>query len=269
MRRTAVLSVLLCIVATASLTAQNARPQMSLRERQALLDSLHNPRTVAGGEVMRFERTSIDAGTMGEDDAPRSHTFRWRNEGDKPLVVTQVRTTCGCAKPTYDRGPVYPDGEAELTVTYYPKGHPGAFERRIFVYTQLGDKLPTAVLSLTGRVTASESPVADYPCRMGALLLKRDVVRMSGTVVQQERIACMNGGGEPLEVKVNKALLPDYIMVTVERTPVEAGGEFDIVVDFDPARVKATLPTQLPVVLEGLDLPPSRRTLTVRFGTEE
>ena len=100
---------------------------------------------------MRFETTHIDIGRINEDDAPIESTFRWENTGDKPLVVTRVETTCGCARPDYERRPVLPGEEGTLKVTYHPKRHPGSFHRRIFVFTQLSDKLPTAILELTGQ----------------------------------------------------------------------------------------------------------------------
>lgn len=65
-----------------------------------------------------------------------------------------------------------------MTVTYHPKGHPGSFDRRIFVYTQLSDKMPTAILHLTGTVIASERTDGDYPYAMGALRLKQQSVRL-------------------------------------------------------------------------------------------
>lgn len=86
-----------------------------------------------------------------------------------------------------------------MTVTYRPKGHPGVFDRRIFVYTQLSDKEPTAILSLRGAVTASVRTDDDYPHAMGALRLKQRTVRFGRTdKVQSERIECLNAGDKPL-----------------------------------------------------------------------
>ena len=71
---------------------------------QSLRDSIANPpKAERGDEVMRFETTHIDIGRINEDDAPIESTFRWENTGDKPLVVTRVETTCGCARPDYER----------------------------------------------------------------------------------------------------------------------------------------------------------------------
>ena len=45
-------------------------------------------------ELLRFEHPLIDAGTMTEDDAPRTFTFVGKNVSKKVLHISQVRTTC-------------------------------------------------------------------------------------------------------------------------------------------------------------------------------
>lgn len=52
--------------------------------------------TKAQTELLRFEHPLIDAGTMTEDDAPRTYTFVGKNVSKKVLHITQVKTTCGC-----------------------------------------------------------------------------------------------------------------------------------------------------------------------------
>ena len=79
---------------------------------RAKLDSLAHPATAAGAEAMRFERTQIDAGHIGEDDTPPSYTFKWHNAGTAPLVITRVQTTCGCAAASWDKKPVAPSARA-------------------------------------------------------------------------------------------------------------------------------------------------------------
>lgn len=233
---------------------------------QELRDSLDNPPTAAGSAAMRFAESSIDAGRIGEDDTPPSYRFTWRNAGDKPLVVTHVRTTCGCAAPTWSREPVRPGEEGSLTITYHPKGHPGAFRRKIFVFTQLSDKQPTAVLELTGHVTPSVLPTSAYPYAMGGLLLKQRSVRIEGYRIQTERIECLNAGKTPLRITADSRLLPAYIAFECDPATVEPGRNCDLVIRFDPARAPERLPEQVPVILEGIDLPQSQRTIRVRIG---
>ena len=216
---------------------------------RAKLDSLAHPATADGAEAMRFERTQIDAGHIGEDDTPPGYTFKWHNAGTAPLVITRVQTTCGCAAATYGRQPVRAGGEGTVTVTYHPKGHPGSFDRRIFVYTQLSDKMPTAILHLTGTVIASERTDGDYPYAMGALRLKQQSVRLAPERLQNERIECLNTGGKAM------------------RPRCDAKG--DLVIGFDPAQATRRPPVQLPLILEGPDVPPSGRTLQIRFEETE
>ena len=233
---------------------------------QEVLDSLAHPATAAGSEAMRFERTTLDLGSLNEEDAPATGIFRWHNAGDRPLVVTRVQTGCGCAAADYDRRPVLAGGTGEIRITYRPKGHPGRLQRRIFVYTQLSERQPTAILELTGDVTPSVRPTHDYPYACGALLLKQRQVRMTGDRRQEERIVCLNAGDVPLRITADERLLPRWIGFACEPAELGAGQTGDLVLRFDPALAPERLPEQLPVVLEGVEGRPGERTIRIRFG---
>lgn len=133
------------------------------------LDSLANPPMAEGREAMAFERTTVTAEPIEEDGGAKSYIFSWRNEGRTPLVITRVRSTCGCAVAAYDREPVAAGAKGTVTVTYHPKGHPGAFRQRIFLYTQLDDTRPTAVLTLAGGdYTLDAADIRLSPCQGAA-----------------------------------------------------------------------------------------------------
>ncbi|MDE6375001.1 MAG: DUF1573 domain-containing protein, partial [Alistipes sp.] len=202
-------------------------------------------------------------------DSTEIYTFRWHNDGKQPLVVTRIETTCGCAKAGYEKRPVPAGGTGEVKVTYHPKGHPGNFRRKIFVYTQLSEKQPTAVLELTGHVTASVLPTHDYSYAMGPLLLKQRTVRLAGTQVQTERIECLNAGKEALRLSADALLLPEYLVFECDPETFDPGKTGDLVIRFDPAKAPQKLPAWVPVVIEGIALPPSQRTLRVELGSRE
>lgn len=233
---------------------------------QALRDSLAHPPQAEGRKAMRFERMRIETGEIREEATPPSFTYRWTNAGERPLVITRVETTCGCAVASYDRRPVLPGGEGSVTVTYHPKRHPGYFRRRIFVFTQLSEKLPTAILELTGRVIPAALPTADYPCAMNALRLKRQEVRIAGDRPQTERIECLNAGTEPLRITADSLLLPPCIRFACDPQQLEPGATGDLIIRFDPSKRTGPLPEQQPVILQGLGLPPRQSTLYIRFG---
>lgn len=245
------------------------RGQMAPIIPRATLDSLAHPAVVSGSEVMRFESTSLAAGSIEEDGAPSVHTFRWRNEGQTPLVVTRVETSCSCVRAVFSKTPVPGGGCGEIVVAYHPKGHPGSFQRRILVFTQLSSAQPSAVLELSGRVIPSLMPTADYPYVMGSLRLKQQSVRIVGNRLQSERIECLNAGDAPLTIRADNRLLPEYLNFRCEPTAIDPGKTADLVIRFDPAEAGATLPRQVPVLLEGVSLPPSQRTIQVLFDTQK
>ncbi len=248
------------------------------RDRMALIDSLSNPMLAAGSEVMRFESVRIEAGEMNEDSAPSEYVYRWKNEGPSPLVVTFVQTTCGCAAPSFERRPVQPGEDGSLKITYHPKGHPGGFLRKIFVYTNLSSEQPTAVLELAGKVIPSVLPTGDYPVAMGGLLLKRSAVSFSGDSRQTERIECLNAGDKTLSISVDPKTLPSGVLV--EPLKIAPGEIADLILRFDPSKAAASTsgfirrtesgsgkrPASAPVFLQGLNLPPPRCIITINFN---
>lgn len=214
------------------------------------LDSLANPPMAEGREAMAFERTTVTAEPLEEDGGAKSYIFSWRNEGRTPLVITRVRSTCGCAVAAYDREPVAAGAKGTVTVTYHPKGHPGAFRQRIFLYTQLDDTRPTAILTLAGEVIPSTRPTYAYPHAKGSLLLKHDEVAFAASRRGVESIECLNGGDDTLRISVDTLLLPPCVRAEFVPAVLAPGGVGELTVRFDPSAGRA--PRRLPVMLRGL-----------------
>ena len=187
--------------------ASPVRGQFHIVPRQRL-DSMANPALANGAQAMRFVAKRIETGPIGENDGPKNYRFEWQNVGDKPLVITRITTTCGCAAPSWDRQPVKPGEKATVTVTYHPKGHPGSFTRKIFLFTQLAANAPTAILELSGEVIPSARPTYAYPHARGNLLLKQEAIHLDPQLKAVERIECLNGGNDTLRIGVDTRILP-------------------------------------------------------------
>ena len=255
-------AILLTLILTAAAGSRACAQPFRIPTREQL-DSIANP-VAAADSPMRFGQTRMDAGRIGEDDGPYEFVFRWRNCGEEPVVITDVRTGCGCVVARYDKRPVMPGSEGELSLTFHPKGHPGRLMRKVTLFTQSGGA-PAAVLELTGSVTPSAVPAHAYRYAFGPLRLKQRGVRMNGGRRAVERIEVLNAGEAPLHLTVDRRLLPDYVTVRFDPETIEAGAVGDIEIGFDPTQLRTALPKRVPVVLEGLALPPSRRTLYLQF----
>ena len=64
------------------------------------------------------------------------YEFRFTNEGDAPLVLTRVVTSCSCLKAHFHRRPVAPGETGTIRIVYEPqKSEPGVFNKVIQIYS--------------------------------------------------------------------------------------------------------------------------------------
>ena len=215
---------------------------------------------------MSFDSLSIDIGRIEEDGEPARCVFRWKNCSGSPVSVVMVRTTCECLVPEFSTEPVAPGEESAVAFVYHQKGHPGKIDRKAFVYTGLSSSSPTAVLEVKGTVVPSARPVWQYRYRMGPLLLRQTTVRISDNELQVERIACMNDGESGLSLSVDSSALPECFSFRCEPGVIGPGETGDIVISFDPGKVRGSLPDEIPVILQGLDTSAGDRTLKIMIG---
>ncbi|HXB35716.1 MAG TPA: DUF1573 domain-containing protein [Puia sp.] len=59
--------------------------------------------------------------------------FRFRNTGATPLVITQVRPSCGCTIAAQPSEPIAPGAEGHISATFNSQGHPGINRKTLFV----------------------------------------------------------------------------------------------------------------------------------------
>ena len=63
----------------------------------------------------------------------REHVFKLVNTGNKPLVIYDVTTSCGCTKAEYSKAPVRPGETLDLKVIYNAEDK-GRFRKSLRVY---------------------------------------------------------------------------------------------------------------------------------------
>jgi len=68
----------------------------------------------------------------------REHVFKLVNTGNKPLVIYDVVTSCGCTKAEYGKEPVRPGETLELKVIYNAEDK-GRFRKNLTVYCNAED----------------------------------------------------------------------------------------------------------------------------------
>lgn len=208
--------------------------------------------------ILSFDTKHIVAETMDEDYDPVTYTFSFRNTGMKKVRIDRVQTTCSCAYAYCDSPVVSPGGEAVISVRFSPKGHPGKFDRKIYVYTR-SEEEPVAVLTLSVDVQNSMDLSGQYPISMGDIRLKGAVVKFRKGVAATETLRFVNVSGRSLKFDCDRALLPDCLRFYAE--PVRPLKEGVIRISYDPS--KGGERDEMVIILPGIGGTPSGSSIKV------
>lgn len=105
---------------------------------------------VTGSKIF-FTEKSFDFGDITQGDVVE-HVFAFENTGTEPLVLTDVRTTCGCTAPAWTREPIGPGEQGEIKVVFNSRGKIGVQNKVITVMSNAVNsparvKIVTNVLS--------------------------------------------------------------------------------------------------------------------------
>ena len=70
--------------------------------------------------IITFEKTVIDYGTV-DKGANGVRDFVFTNTGDAPLIISNVKSTCGCTIPKKPEKPILPGESDKIQVKYDTK----------------------------------------------------------------------------------------------------------------------------------------------------
>lgn len=136
----------------ASTAAVNPSPQLA---------SIEETKGPAG--KFEFEQSEFDFGTVKEGEVV-THTFKFKNVGEAPLVIQNASATCGCTVPDYSRKPI-PVGETgEVQVKFNSQGRVGTQSKNVTITANT--KPATTTIKIRGVVEAKgDADLAAGPVR--------------------------------------------------------------------------------------------------------
>lgn len=62
-----------------------------------------------------------------------SYTFKFKNVGKTPLIITNASATCGCTQPEYQKEPIKPGEEGTIHVTFNSAGKEGLQDKVVTI----------------------------------------------------------------------------------------------------------------------------------------
>ena len=103
---------------------------------------------------IEFESETIDYGTI-EKGADGVRVFKFKNTGDAPLIITKVKSSCGCTVPKKPEAPILPGMTGEIQVKYDTNRVMPI--RKTISVTSNAENAPTIALKIKGLVVDSSN----------------------------------------------------------------------------------------------------------------
>ncbi|WP_066628214.1 DUF1573 domain-containing protein [Labilibacter marinus] len=180
-----------------------------------------------------FEETLHDFGKVEEAKGKVVYSFNFKNTGSLPLVIHNVRASCGCTSPEWSRQPIAPGAEGFIKATFDPKNRPGVFNKTITVTANT--QTPNTVLRITGEVSPKPRTIEDdYPRVVGPLRFKTTHIsftRIQPKEKKKEEVELINTSDSTINITFDR--VPKHI--TMEMTPqsIKPGGKAIITASYD------------------------------------
>ena len=103
-----------CIMLTVTCTAQDAGSKFKFESKSVKFEK------VKAGKILSFD-------------------YIFENTGSQPLIITNIKVSCGCTKPQWPKEPIKPGEKDTIHVTFDTKGKIGWQDRILEVHSNTKD----------------------------------------------------------------------------------------------------------------------------------
>ncbi len=192
-----------------------------------------------------FDKEIHDFGKIKEEDGTVTHQFTFKNTGSVPLIINDVKASCGCTSPSWSKEPILPGKEGYVSTTYNPKNRPGPFNKSITVISNANSQ--HKVLRITGDVIPRPKTIEDiYRYSMGPIRLKSNhlgfgsitegqtVTRVMEIINTSDGNAELDFSGVPAHISVKaepQILVPDQKGIIEVRYDAGAKKDWGFLID--------------------------------------
>ena len=181
------------------------------------------PFVASSKSSVKWIETMHNFGAFSENEGKVSCTFSFVNDGDTPIVIQSVRSTCGCTTPEYSKFPIAPGDTGSIEVSYNPTGRPGRFDKKIYV--DLNTQPARYTLSILGSVIGTPATIGQrFPAEAGPFRLRNSSIAFGEVYTGHGKtffLDIYNTSTKPLIPRWRE--LPPYITYTAARDTVYPG----------------------------------------------
>lgn len=186
--------------------------------------------------VIEFEKTTHEFGEIDENGGNAVYDFVFKNTGTTPLILTNVRASCGCTTPTWTREPVAPNQTGSVKVSYNPKNRPGRFSKSITINSNAENMV--VVLNIKGNVKSKPAdPYAKFRFKIGNLKMLSSTINMGNVMnsaVVEKSFDIVNQGENPVTVQLKS--VPAMITANITPATLKKGEQGKMTIKLDAAK---------------------------------
>ncbi len=119
-----------------------------------------------------FENNVLNFGTVKENDGKFEIKLFFSNTGNNPLLIKNVKGSCGCTVPKWPSKPILPKQQKFISITINPENRKGIFDKSITIISNT--RPANNIIKIKGNIIPKPKTTEDFfPVNMGGLRFKK------------------------------------------------------------------------------------------------
>ena len=202
----------------------------------------------------KFDMTTFDFGTIPMASSDNVAVFHFEYNGNEPVTITNVSTSCGCSTPIWSKAPIKKGEKGVITVNYNSKNKTGVFSQKFLVTTNISSK--AYELEIKGKVDEDLSNLNKTYCNLVEMGIRvQTPILKFGYIFENKSdtlsLKVYNSSTEIRHLKL--AALPNYNKIAGNsRLELKAGGidSFRIILQAAKAKNLGLLKGQFNILVD-------------------
>jgi hypothetical protein len=219
---------------------------------------------------MTFEKTTHDFGTVKEELGPVTYDFKFTNTGNAPLIISNVKASCGCTTPDWTKDPVLPGQQGFIRAVYNTANRPGAFNKSLTITanTEPG----TTNLFINGTVVPKpKTPEEEFPKKSGNIRFTSEIFDF-GRITTKDTISknfvLYNDGTGPVTFQAPSGL-PKHLHAKIIPAIVGSKQKATLKITYDPKKKNDLGPVTDQITLMTNEPTDNKKSFSVKADINE
>lgn len=194
---------------------------------------------------IKFSNEIIDAGQVSYR-IPTTVTYEFVNNGTKPLVIEDIKASCGCIKVDYPKNAIAPKSKGHIRAVF-DAAQLGHFAKQFIVYSN-GSNKPILLMYKGIVVSKIQNFSGNYDTKIGLLSADTNNIEFDDVNIgemPQQKIHIKNNTKKTIQPVLMH--LPNYIKASVSPSKLAPNESGIIVITLDARALRRLGLTQTPV----------------------